>query len=78
MPPKTPFTSHETVAPLVRQNDAVNDCVLPSETLAELGEIEFVAGQVIVTLALPDFVASATLVAVTVIVAGKGWIAGAM
>jgi hypothetical protein len=60
------------------QNDAVNDCVWPSATLAEEGEMEFVDAQVIVALALADFELSAALAAVTVTVAGDGGVAGAV
>jgi hypothetical protein len=66
------------LAPAAMQNDAVNDCVCPSATLAAEGEIEFVAAQVIVALALPDFELSAALAAVTVTVAGDGGTAGAV
>jgi hypothetical protein len=66
------------VAPAARQNDAVNVCVWPRLTLAKSGEIEFVAAQVMVTLALPNFEPSAALVAVTVTVAGDGGAAGAV
>ncbi len=49
---------------------AVNCCVPPDATVAEVGEIVTVtgAGAVIVAVALADFVGSATLVAVTVAV----------
>jgi hypothetical protein len=47
------------LAPAAMQNDAVNDCVWPSATLAEEGEMEFVDAQVIVALALADFELSA-------------------
>lgn len=78
LPLAIPFTSHATVAPAARQNDAVNDCAWPSATLADAGEIEFVAVQVIVTLALPEADLSAALVAVTVTIAGDGTAAGAV
>ena len=77
-PPATPPASHATLAPLARQKEAVKDCVPPSPTLAESGEIELVAAHVTVALALPDFEASATLVAVTVTVAGEGGAGGAV
>jgi hypothetical protein len=73
-----PFTSHETLAPAVRQNEAVTGCGWPSGTLADDGEIAFVALHVIVTFALPDADASAVLVAVTVTAAGDGTAAGAV
>ena len=72
------FTSQVTVAPAARQNDAANDCAWPSPTLADGGEIQFVAVQVIVRLALPEAEVSATLVAVTVTTAGDGTAAGAV
>jgi hypothetical protein len=77
-PPATPPTSHAMLAPLARQKEAVKDCVAPSPTLADGGRIEFVAEQVTVALALPDFEASAALVAVTVTVAGEGGANGAV
>ena len=77
-PPATPSTSHAILAPLARQNDAVKDCVCPSPTLAEGGEIEFVAAHVMVAVALPDFELSAALVAVTVTLAGEGGAGGAV
>jgi hypothetical protein len=66
------------VAPGARQNVAVKLCVWPSATLAALGAIVFALEQVIVTLALPNFAASATLVALTLTVAGDGVVAGAV
>jgi hypothetical protein len=78
LPPATPFTSHVTVLPPARQNDALNACVSPNPTFADGGVIEFVATQVIVTLALPDFAVSATLVAVTLTVGGDGGATGAV
>ena|SRR5271166_1113435 len=77
LPPTIPFTSHTAAAPLVEQNEAVNVCVCPSETFALAGKIESVV-HVIVTLALPLFVLSASLVAVTVTVGGDGGAAGAV
>lgn len=73
-----PFTSHAMVAPAARQNEALKVCVCPSPTLADVGDIELVVPQVIVAVALADFVVSATLVAVTVTVAGVGTVAGAV
>jgi hypothetical protein len=77
-PPAIPFTSHAMVAPGARQNDAVKVFVCPSAMLALEGEIEFVAVQAIVTLELPDFEVSDTLVAVTSTAAGEGTVAGAV
>jgi hypothetical protein len=56
---------------------AVNACVCPSATLATAGEIAF-APQTISTLAAPDFVPSATLVAVTLTLGGDGGADGAV
>jgi hypothetical protein len=78
LPLAIPFTSHATLAPAARQNEAVNDCGWPSARVTDEGEIEFVAAQVIVTFALPDAEVSAVLVAVTVTVAGDGTAAGAV
>lgn len=77
-PPATPLTSHATLAPAARQNDTENACVWFSPTLADDGEIEFVAAHVMVALALPDFELSALLVAVIVTVAGEGGTGGAV
>ena len=77
-PPGIPFTSQEIVVPLAIQDDAVKICISPSKTLAAEGEIEFIEVHVIVTLAVPDFEPSATLVAITLTVAGEGGVAGAV
>jgi hypothetical protein len=66
------------VAPTAPQNDAESDCVLPSETFAAEGEIEFVAEHVTVTLALADFELSAMLAVVTLTVDGDGGSDGAV
>ncbi len=73
-----PLTSHVTLASAARQNEAANDCGWLSATLADGGEIAFVAVQVIVTVALPDAEVSTVLVAVTVTAAGDGTTAGAV
>lgn len=78
LPPEIPFTSHEIVVPPGMHHVAEKICVWPSETFTVVGEIESVEVQVIVTLAEPDFDASATLVAVTLTVAGEGGVAGAV
>ena len=78
LPFAIPFTSQATLAPAARQNEAVNDCGWLNPRLAEGGEIEFVAVQVIVALALPDAPASTVLVAVTVTMGGDGTAAGAV
>ena len=53
-------------------------CVNPSATLADGGESDVDAAQVIVTVAFADFDVSATLVAVTVMVGGEETLAGAV
>ena len=66
-----PFVAvHVTPVLVVPATVAVNCCVPPDGTVAEVGEIvtATVAGAVIVTVALADLVVSATLVAVTVAV----------
>jgi hypothetical protein len=73
-----PFTSHAMVAPAARQNVALNVCICASPTLVDAGDIELDVLHVIVTVALADFVVSATLVAVTVTVAGAGTASGAV
>lgn len=78
LPPANPFTSHVKAVPLATQKDAVKVWVCPSETVAVAGEIELIPEHEIVTLAPPDFVASATLVAVTVTIAGAGGATGAV
>lgn len=75
-PPATPFTSQTIGVPLAVHRDAVKICVWPSATLAVAGEITF--EQVIVTLAVPDFAGSATLIAAIVTLGGEGGAAGAV
>ena len=77
-PPSIPFTSQEIVAPAARQNVAAKFCASPSPTLGDGWAIELAVAQVIVTLALPDFAGSATLVAVMLTIAGDGTTAGAV
>lgn len=77
-PPAIPSTSHTICVPFAGQSDAANVCVNPRATLADGGESAVDAAQVIVTVALADFVVSATLVAVTVTLAGEGTLAGAV
>jgi len=78
LPFAIPFTSHVIVAPAAMQNDAVNDWVWPSATLAVDGEIEFAFAHPMITVALPNFELSAVLVAVTVTMAGDGGTTGAV
>ena len=77
-PPAIPPTSHASAEPAGTQSEAVSVWDAPRPTLAGDGKIESVAEQVIVALALPDFKLSATLVAVTVTVAGDGSAGGAV
>jgi hypothetical protein len=77
LPPTIPLTSHVIVVPGGTHSVAVNACVCPSATLATAGEIAF-APQTISTLAAPDFVPSATLVAVTLTLGGDGGADGAV
>ena len=60
LPPAIPLTSHVMVAPAARQNDPLNVCVCASETVAAGGEMAFVAEHVMVTLAVANFVGSAS------------------
>ena len=78
LPPGTPFTSQTIVVVDAGQKEAVKVCVALSATLAAEGDIEFAPLQTTVTLAFADFEVSATLVAVTVTVAGFGGAAGAV
>ena len=77
LPPAIPFTSHAMEAPAGRQNEAVKACVCARETVTVDGETVFAAEHVMVTLAVADLVASATLVAVTLTVEGDGGTSGA-
>ena len=77
-PSKIPFTSQTIAVLAAGQNEAVKFCVEPSATFAEVGDMEFVPEQAMVTLALADFEVSATLVTVTVILGGVGSDAGAV
>lgn len=77
LPPGIPLTSHTIAPPLTVQKEAVKVCVCPSETFAFAGTSKFTLHE-IVTLALPFFVVSATLVAVTVTLGGEGAAAGAL
>jgi len=72
LPPGIPFASQMIVALLAAQKDAVNVCVRLNPTLAVEGVIKIGFAHVIVTVALPDFVGSAVLVAVMFTDAGDG------
>jgi len=78
LPPGIPFTSQTIAVVAAGQNEAVKFCVEPSATFADVGDIEFVPEQAMVTLALADFEGSATLVTVTVTVGGVGVAEGAV
>ena len=78
LPPGIPFTSQTIAAVGAGQNEAVKFCVEPSATFAEVGDMELVPEQAMVTLALADFEVSATLATVTVMVGGVGSDAGAV
>ncbi len=78
LPPIIPFTSQVIVVPGGRHRAVVKGCDFPSATLATAGEIELGAAQTIVTIAEADLEVSATLVAVTLTVAGDGGVAGAL
>ena len=78
LPPAMPLTSHAIAVPTTMHKKAEKFCVVPMETLADEGEIEFPAAQKIVTLAVADFDGSATLVAVTETLGGAGGNAGAV
>ena len=78
LPPGTPFTSQTIGEVGAGQKDAVKDCVEPSATFADAGEIELAPPQTIVTAALAVFELSATLVAVTLTVGDAGGSAGAV
>lgn len=78
LPPGIPFTSQTIAVVAAGQNEAVKFCVKPSPTFAEVGDMEFVPEQAMVTLALADFEVSATLVTMTVTVGGVGVAEGAV
>lgn len=73
-----PFTSQTMVVLFAAQNETAKDCVWLRPTLAVEGVIDIGFAHVIVTAALPDFVGSAVLVAVTVTDAGDGIKMGAV
>jgi hypothetical protein len=78
-PPVTLFTDQETCVIFVPATVAVNCCTVPTGTVTDVGltcTVIGVAGFCTVTLADPDARESATLVAVTVMVAGLGKVAG--
>jgi hypothetical protein len=78
LPLGIPFTSQTIGEVGAGQKDAVKDCVEPSATFADAGEIELAPPQTIVTAALADFELSATLVAVTLTVGDAGGSEGAV
>lgn len=80
LPPDIPFTCHVTDVLLVFCTVAVNCCVVPAGTVADVGDSEMVTptAVVMVTVAEADLVVSAWETAVTVTVAGLGTVAGAV
>jgi hypothetical protein len=80
LPPVTSFTCHVTAVFAVPVTVAVNCCVPFTGTLGVDGEtVTVIAGAaVIVTVALSNFVLSATETAVTVTATGFGIVAGAV
>src|SRR5207302_4834143 len=80
LPPVTLFTCHVTAVFDVFATVAVNCCVNPTWTLGVLGltVTTTAGGAVTVTTAVPDFVASACEVAITVTVPPVGTFAGAV
>jgi hypothetical protein len=78
LPPGMPFTSQTIVVVGAGQKETVKVCVALSATFAEEGDNALAPLQATVTLALADFEVSATLVAVTVTIAGVGATAGAV
>lgn len=80
LPPAIPLTLHAMpVAELPEpETDAVKTCAPPAGTVAVSGEIFTVMLSVSVTLAEPEAVASAALIAVMVTPGGDGMIAGAV
>jgi len=73
-----PLRLHATAVFVVLTTVAANCCVFPATTFAVVGEILTITGRTTVTVALPDFVESATEVAVTVTCAGLGTAPGAV
>jgi hypothetical protein len=73
-----PETLHVTAVFAVPVTFAVNTCLAPVTTFAELGDTETAIGDNIVTMAEADLLTSACEVAVTVTVAGFGTAAGAV
>jgi len=78
LPPAIPFTLQVTAVFVVPVTVAVNCCVAPVTTEALVGLTLTVTGSTTVTEAEADLVGSATLVAVTVTVAGEGTADGAV
>jgi hypothetical protein len=79
LPPVTPLTCQVTPALFVLPTVAVNVWVpIPAWVVALVGETETVTGAVIVSVAEPDRVGSATDTAVTVTFAGDGTLVGAV
>ncbi len=77
-PPVTPPTRQITALFVVPVTLGVNVSMAPVVTFATVGVMETCTRERTVTTAEPEAVASATLVAVTVTVAGEGATAGAV
>jgi hypothetical protein len=73
-----PLTLHVTLLLPVPLTEARNCCVVPAVTVADVGEMVTLMGGTIVTIAVLDFVGSATEVAVTETTDGVGIVAGAV
>ena len=73
-----PATVHVTAVLVAFATVAVNCCVSPVTNWMVFGEMVTVVGRATVTVAEPDWVGSATEVAVTVTCGGVGALAGAV
>ena len=80
LPPTTPFTLHEIPSAGLPEavRVALKTCAVPVGTVAASGEIFTAMLSVIVTVAEPEAVASAVLIAVIVTLGDDGRIAGAV
>ena len=81
LPPTMPFTLQVTAWLVVRITWAVNCCVLPRGRLRFRGNTVTntpLGGALTVTAAEPDWVGSATLMALTVTLADEGTVVGAV
>jgi len=78
LPPATPLTCQVTAVLLDPVTAAAKACIIPVCTLALAGVTATATGDVIVTCADEDLVASAADTAVTMTAAGDGTTAGAV